>query len=245
MNKKMFAHASGGVQMVGYRDFTQKAAKMLGITGTVENLEDGMVEIVAEGYGPALILFREILKIGPRGSNVTGLSHEFEKKLTGFKDFSTIRPTYFATTPPISTGTNKFWKKNPATYKKEIVVYKQGLCPTCGIRKDFRVEGSFLVCIGCGVWFASTEIIQEATVKKPRYVHQPDQYQKGSQLREDGNCMLHQKAMRELGYKCSCDMCQRANEIWDEAEISSAVRSAQQRKPFAPPKESREAKKWI
>ncbi|MEA2032192.1 MAG: acylphosphatase [Euryarchaeota archaeon] len=41
--------AKGKVQKVGYRDFVQDSARELGITGYVENLEDGNVKIVCEG----------------------------------------------------------------------------------------------------------------------------------------------------------------------------------------------------
>jgi acylphosphatase len=40
---------SGRVQGVWYRAHTEKRARELGLCGTVENLPDGTVEIVAEG----------------------------------------------------------------------------------------------------------------------------------------------------------------------------------------------------
>src|SRR5256712_13077431 len=40
---------SGDVQGVGYRAFTQRAAKDLGLSGWVRNLYDGRVQVEAEG----------------------------------------------------------------------------------------------------------------------------------------------------------------------------------------------------
>jgi acylphosphatase len=44
----------GRVQGVGFRYFVQRAAAPLGLVGTVRNLRDGTVEIVAEGTREAL-----------------------------------------------------------------------------------------------------------------------------------------------------------------------------------------------
>lgn len=40
---------SGRVQGVGYRAFVQKAVQLTGACGYIKNLEDGNVEIIAEG----------------------------------------------------------------------------------------------------------------------------------------------------------------------------------------------------
>ena len=47
--KRAVIIAKGRVQKVGYRDFVQDNARELGITGYVENLEDGNVKVVCEG----------------------------------------------------------------------------------------------------------------------------------------------------------------------------------------------------
>ena len=64
---------SGRVQGVGYRNFTQKTARRLGITGTVCNLTDGCVEVIAQGTSDDLKLFLSSLKKGPILSNVTNI----------------------------------------------------------------------------------------------------------------------------------------------------------------------------
>ena len=49
MMKKIQAIASGKVQGVGFRMYTQSKADELGVLGFVQNLDDGTVKIVAVG----------------------------------------------------------------------------------------------------------------------------------------------------------------------------------------------------
>lgn len=63
-------HVTGRVQRVGFRYFTRRAAKQLGITGWVRNGPDGRVEFVAEGPNPALRDFLAKLLKGPPTSRV-------------------------------------------------------------------------------------------------------------------------------------------------------------------------------
>ncbi|MDB5190428.1 MAG: acylphosphatase [Parcubacteria group bacterium] len=65
MNERIEASVSGRVQMVMYRDFTQRKASALGLTGYVKNLQDGTVEVVAEGARGAL---EKLIKKLHRGS---------------------------------------------------------------------------------------------------------------------------------------------------------------------------------
>ncbi len=64
---------SGVVQGVGYRLFTVRAARSLGIRGFARNLPDGRVEVVAAGPAEGIRRFREQLRSGPRGAVVSGL----------------------------------------------------------------------------------------------------------------------------------------------------------------------------
>ena len=65
MNERLFAIASGRVQMVMYRDFVQRKASGLKLKGTVRNREDGTVEIVAEGPRASLEKLVQKLRKGP------------------------------------------------------------------------------------------------------------------------------------------------------------------------------------
>lgn len=61
---------SGHVQGVGFRYFTQDAARREGLTGQVCNLPDGTVAATAEGEADALDRFERALRRGPSRSRV-------------------------------------------------------------------------------------------------------------------------------------------------------------------------------
>lgn len=61
---------SGHVQGVGFRYFTQDAARREGLSGYVTNHPDGTVEAVAEGETEALDRFERALRRGPSRSRV-------------------------------------------------------------------------------------------------------------------------------------------------------------------------------
>lgn len=64
---------SGAVQGVGYRYFAQRSSARHQIRGYVKNLEDGRVEVVAEGPAKAVDAFRHDLAAGPTHSKVQGV----------------------------------------------------------------------------------------------------------------------------------------------------------------------------
>jgi acylphosphatase len=70
---------SGRVQGVLFRDFTQRRASSLGVTGCVKNLSDGRVEVLAEGEKDKIIELMENLKRGPRMARVEDLDVEWEE----------------------------------------------------------------------------------------------------------------------------------------------------------------------
>jgi acylphosphatase len=61
---------SGLVQGVGFRFFTVRAARSLGLVGYARNLADGRVEVVAAGPEDALRQLQEMLATGPAGAMV-------------------------------------------------------------------------------------------------------------------------------------------------------------------------------
>ena len=61
---------SGRVQGVGFRYFTETAARREGVHGWVRNLPDGRVEAAAEGEAEAVERFERSLRQGPRGARV-------------------------------------------------------------------------------------------------------------------------------------------------------------------------------
>ncbi len=78
---KIHVFIGGRVQGVFFRANTLRKAEELGINGWVRNLEDGRVEVVAEGSDDKIKKFTEFLKRGPPSAKVT----KFEiKKHNGF-----------------------------------------------------------------------------------------------------------------------------------------------------------------
>ena len=63
---------SGRVQGVGFRYFAQRAARELGVTGWARNLDDGRVEVHANGALKVLNEFEARLRQGPIGGDVRG-----------------------------------------------------------------------------------------------------------------------------------------------------------------------------
>lgn len=76
----------GRVQGVGFRDFTQKAAMELGLTGYARNLDDGRVEVYAVGPRERLDVLSGKLRHGPRWSDVWGVEEQ-EAAVQEYKGF--------------------------------------------------------------------------------------------------------------------------------------------------------------
>lgn len=67
---------SGRVQGVGFRWFTAEAARQEGLVGWVRNLEDGRVDVLAEGDADALARFEWRLWQGPPAARVDDVESE-------------------------------------------------------------------------------------------------------------------------------------------------------------------------
>jgi acylphosphatase len=63
----------GQVQGVGYRFFAQRASARHQVVGYVKNLDDGRVEVLAEGPAPHVEAFKHELATGPRFSSVQNI----------------------------------------------------------------------------------------------------------------------------------------------------------------------------
>lgn len=67
-------YVSGRVQGVFYRKYTAQTAMRLGLTGYVQNLEDGRVEVMAEGTAPQLAALEEWCHKGSPKAKVSGVA---------------------------------------------------------------------------------------------------------------------------------------------------------------------------
>lgn len=77
---------NGLVQFVGFRFNTQLEASRLGLTGYARNLDDGRVEVVAEGPTLKLQQLADWLEVGPPGADVTQITVTWQEP-QGFKGF--------------------------------------------------------------------------------------------------------------------------------------------------------------
>jgi acylphosphatase len=66
----------GRVQGVGFRNFAQRAASGLGLTGYARNLDDGSVEVYAAGPADKLSDFAARVRQGPRWADVRGVEEQ-------------------------------------------------------------------------------------------------------------------------------------------------------------------------
>ena len=80
--------ARGRVQGVGFRAWTIRQARALGLTGWVRNCVDGSVEALVEGDQPAVQRMLEALRRGPALAEVSELAVTSGPFSGRFSDFS-------------------------------------------------------------------------------------------------------------------------------------------------------------
>ena len=79
---------SGRVQGVFFRGAAAAEARALGVTGYVRNLDDGTVEVVAEGGRAALELLAAWAHRGPRSAHVEAVRIEWSELVDEFREFT-------------------------------------------------------------------------------------------------------------------------------------------------------------
>jgi len=85
--KRVHVFVTGRVQGVGYRAWTEREARVLGLKGWVKNLPDGRVEAVIEGPPDKVGTLVEKLKAGPRAAKVDNVEAKDEPAEGGFEGF--------------------------------------------------------------------------------------------------------------------------------------------------------------
>lgn len=85
--KRLDINISGIVQGVGFRAYTTRTARSLGLKGYVENLSDGRVHAVAEGPKEKLEELIDRVKEGPPASQVDNVETREEEPTGEFQSF--------------------------------------------------------------------------------------------------------------------------------------------------------------
>ena len=86
---RLTAWADGRVQGVGFRAWVRMKATGLGLSGSVTNLDDGQVEIVAEGPEPQVRALLDELNGGDTPGRVTRVTQRWGRpqgRLSGFSE---------------------------------------------------------------------------------------------------------------------------------------------------------------
>jgi len=78
---------SGRVQGVFFRAHTQEIAQRLGLVGWVRNLDDGRVEVIAEGREAELQKLIDWCWQGPPGARVDDVEIIYEEPTNEFRSF--------------------------------------------------------------------------------------------------------------------------------------------------------------
>lgn len=90
MHERLEAIISGRVQMVMYRDFAQRKARRLKLIGTVENLSNGTVRVIAEGPRGVLEEYITRLEGGPLLARVEKVTPTWRSVVGGYEGFTII-----------------------------------------------------------------------------------------------------------------------------------------------------------
>ncbi len=88
---RLRALVTGKVQGIGFRAYVLQQARMQGLVGYVCNLEDGGVEVVAEGAQLGLEHLVTALRGGPPGAAVSGVNVDWGNPRNFYHRFE-IRP---------------------------------------------------------------------------------------------------------------------------------------------------------
>ena len=86
--KEIKAKITGKVQMVMFRDFVLRRARSIGLNGVVKNLDDGSVEIIAQGSKDSLEKLIEYLNKGPFLARVVRVDVGWREPTEDFSGFN-------------------------------------------------------------------------------------------------------------------------------------------------------------
>jgi acylphosphatase len=95
MHTRLQARIDGRVQGVGFRYFVLECATQLELSGGVRNVQDGTVEVIAEGPREALERLLVLLHQGPRSAYVTEIKTAWEPATGEFQRFEVWPTAWF------------------------------------------------------------------------------------------------------------------------------------------------------
>jgi len=87
----MIIHYSGRVQGVGFRYTARTVATGFEITGTVRNLPDGRVELIAEGIRPELEAYQSALRDAGLAGFIRDEHVEWAEVQNLYRNFEIVR----------------------------------------------------------------------------------------------------------------------------------------------------------
>jgi acylphosphatase len=90
-DERLEAIVHGFVQGVFFRHNTRIEATRLGLTGTVRNLPDGTVRVIAEGPRGRLDRLLAWLRRGPEPADVDRVDAEWRDATSTYSDFRIVR----------------------------------------------------------------------------------------------------------------------------------------------------------
>jgi acylphosphatase len=89
--RRMIVHYSGHVQGIGFRYTAKTVATGFEIVGTVRNLPDGRVELIAEGAHPELEAYRTALRDAGLAGFIMDEHVQWTEVLNQFRNFEIVR----------------------------------------------------------------------------------------------------------------------------------------------------------
>ncbi len=90
MKKEVICTVHGDVQGVFFRAFAQEKALAFGVTGYAKNMDDGTVEVLAQGDESSVKNFLESISAGPQNAQVESLNVMWGKPTEDFSQFDII-----------------------------------------------------------------------------------------------------------------------------------------------------------
>jgi acylphosphatase len=124
--RRLTAYVSGKVQEVGYRGRVVDMANALGLKGTIGNLLDGRVKIIAEGDDDNLRLFESAIEIKNALIFVSRIDKEYSPARGEFDDFSKL----------VARGETDTRLDTAVGYLKEIVSVVSNMNDNLGGKMD-------------------------------------------------------------------------------------------------------------